>query len=88
VPAGISLLADIGLWLGGFMADFRCYFTDADDKIVLAADIAAPDLESAIRQGFQMLKERQPIAPRPLRGLEIWQGARQLFSGRAEDSKP
>jgi hypothetical protein len=65
------------------MPSFRCYCLNEDGRIAIARDIDAPDLLSAIRSAHE---ECSTHPAGPFTGIEVWQGARRLFTSK--DASP
>jgi hypothetical protein len=55
------------------MASYRCYFFDADDRIISVDSTDLPDDEAAIKWGAALL-----TADRPCAAIEVWQLARRV----------
>ncbi len=63
------------------MLQFRYYCLNADDRIVLGDHLAASDLDAAIRAAYEACRDHPHF---PSSRIEIWQGARRLYtSGHA-----
>ena len=56
------------------MADFRCYFLDAQNHIIFPAEVAAEDLGAAKLCALTVLQDREPQFGATLQTIEIWQG--------------
>jgi hypothetical protein len=61
------------------MQDFRCYFLDNHDHILVPAEISAEDVEAAKRHAFGIVREQPQKHSTMPASIEIWQGTIQLF---------
>jgi hypothetical protein len=56
---------------------FRFYCLNEEDRIVVGDNVAAPDLDSAIRAAYEACRDHPHF---PTSRIEIWQGSMRLYS--------
>lgn len=59
------------------MPDFRYYCVSGEDRIILGADVVAPDLSTAIRAAYDACREHPHFGSSR---VEVWQGATMLYA--------
>jgi hypothetical protein len=57
--------------------DFRYYCLNANDRIILGADLVAVDLRMAIEVAYEACRDHPHFASSR---IEIWQGANRLYA--------
>ena len=64
------------------MPSYRCYFLDGQDHIKAATDLEADTLAAAIDRALALLETHPEHY-----AVEIWQGARRLYSMISEQPR-
>lgn len=61
----------------GRVTDFRYYCLNDENRIIVGANVEAPDLRSAIRAAYDACRDHPHFSSAR---IEVWQGATMLYA--------